>query len=144
MPDVSPRLKSQIRVRMSSHDGHYAGGLVDGSLILRLFGDLATELSIRLDGDEGLFRAYEDIQFLGPVYAGDFVVARGEIIEIGRTSRKMRFEAFKEIAPDPSGGPTAARVLPERLLVTSAIGTTVTPLDRQRATNQHQAAEAGR
>ena len=58
-----------LRVRMGAHDAHYAGELVDGARLLALFGDVATELLIRLDGDEGLFRAYEAIEFLAPVRA---------------------------------------------------------------------------
>ncbi len=123
--------ESRIRMRMSAHDSHYAGGLVDGALILQLFGDLATELSIRIDGDEGLFRAYEEVDFLEPVNAGDFIEARGEIVAVGKTSRRMRFSAYKEICPDPAAGPTAAKVLDEPVLVARAVGTTVTPLKRQ-------------
>ena len=82
---------------MSSHDSHYAGELVDGARILNLFGDLATELTIRYDGDEGLFRAYDNIEFLVPVYSGDFIEITGKIIKVGKTSRKMIFEAHKII-----------------------------------------------
>ena len=34
---------------------HYAGNLVDGAYSLGLFGDVATEMCIVTDGDEGLF-----------------------------------------------------------------------------------------
>src|SRR4051794_1187527 len=78
-----------LRLRMSGHDGHYAGGLVDGARMLQLFGDVATELLIRYDGDEGLFRAYESIEFLAPVYSGDYIEALGRIVQVGKTSRKM-------------------------------------------------------
>lgn len=117
---------------MGSHDSHYAGGLVDGARILELFGDLATELSIRCDGDEGLFRAYESVEFTAPVFAGDFVEARGEIIGAGRSSRRMVFHAHKVIAPSPDAGETAAEVLDKPVLVAKAFGTTVTPTNRQR------------
>src|SRR6185436_12911725 len=86
-----------LRLRMSSHDAHYAGELVDGARMLAIFGDLATELLIRLDGDEGLFRAYDSVEFLAPVYAGDYIEATGEIVAIGNTSRKMKFEARKVV-----------------------------------------------
>src|SRR3954470_7459971 len=99
MAEKGVGLEASIRLRMSSHDGHYAGGLVDGSRMLQLFGDVATELLIRLDGDEGLFRAYESIEFLAPVYAGDYIEAWGKIIQVGKTSRKMDFEARKVIRP---------------------------------------------
>src|ERR1700760_3594403 len=90
-------MKSHLRLRMSQADAHYGGNLVDGARMLALFGDLATELLIRHDGDEGLFRAYESVEFLAPVFAGDYIEAVGELVEVGRTSRKMRFEARKVI-----------------------------------------------
>ena len=90
--------KVMIRLRMSSADAHYGGNLVDGARILQLFGDVATELLIRNDGDEGLFVAYDDVQFTAPVYAGEFIEAVGEITNVGNSSRKMTFEARKVIA----------------------------------------------
>src|SRR5271167_2387639 len=92
-----------LRLRMSAQDAHYAGDLVDGARLLALFGDLATELLIRLDGDEGLFRAYETIEFLAPVFAGDFVEATAELLSVGNTSRKLRFEARKVITSARGG-----------------------------------------
>src|SRR5450830_958584 len=88
-----------IRLRMSNLDAHYGGGLVDGARVLGLFGDVATELLIRRDGDEGLFRAYDSIEFLAPLHAGDFVEVEGEITSEGNSSRKLRFEARKVISP---------------------------------------------
>src|SRR5580693_7951979 len=87
------------RLRLSAHDAHYAGELVDGARMLQLFGDLATELLIRFDGDEGLFRAYESVEFLAPVHAGDYIEVVGKIVKIGKTSRAMEFEARKVIQP---------------------------------------------
>ena len=77
--------KSIIRLRMSSHDAHYGGNLVDGARMLQLFGDVATELLIQRDGDEGLFKAYDNIEFMAPVYAGDYIEAEGEIVSEGNT-----------------------------------------------------------
>ena len=111
---------------------HYGGGLVDGAKVLGLFGDVATELLIRHDGDEGLFRAYESVEFLAPLHAGDFVEVEGEIVSVGRTSRKMRFEARKYIAPRPDLGDSAADLLDAPVLVCRAVGTCVTPSDKQR------------
>ena len=124
--------KSIIRLRMSSHDAHYGGNLVDGARMLGLFGDVATELCIRMDGDEGLFRAYDSVEFLAPVYAGDFIEAEGEIIQTGNTSRKMRFEARKVIRPRPDVNDSAADVLAEPVVVCRASGTCVVPKDKQR------------
>ena len=76
-------MKVTLRLRLSAHDAHYGGGLVDGARVLGLFGDLATELLIRQDGDEGLFRAYESVEFLAPLHAGDFIEVQGEIVSSG-------------------------------------------------------------
>lgn len=123
--------KVTLRLRMSQADAHYGGGLVDGARILGLFGDVATELLIRHDGDEGLFRAYDSIEFLAPVYAGEFVEVEGEIVEAGNTSRKMRFEARKVIRPLP-GSDSACEVLSPPVVVCRASGTCVTPKEKQR------------
>ena len=126
--------KVTVRLRMGAHDAHYAGELVDGARMLALFGDVATELLIRLDGDEGLFRAYENVEFLAPVFSGDFIEATGELVKMGNTSRQIRFEARKVIANIRERGmaPSAADVLPEPLVVCRAVGTCVTPKEMQR------------
>lgn len=121
-----------IRLRIGAEDAHYGGGLVDGAHMTKLFGDVATELLIRRDGDEGLFRAYDSIEFLAPVYAGDFIEAKGWITSEGNTSRKMAFEAWKVIAPRPDLSDSAAEVLAEPVLVCRASGTCVTPKNKQR------------
>ena len=121
-----------IRVRMSAHDAHYGGNLVDGAKMLELFGDVATELLIRRDGDEGLFCAYDMVEFKAPVYAGDFIEATGQIVKEGNTSRKMVFEARKVITARPDINDSAAEVLAEPVLVCRASGTCVTPKDKQR------------
>lgn len=121
-----------IRLRMGAEDAHYGGNLVDGAKMLHLFGDVATELLIRRDGDEGLFRAYESVEFLAPVYAGDYIEAKGRIVKEGKTSRTMEFEAWKVIQSKPELGPTAADVLADPILVCKAKGICVTPLELQR------------
>ena len=124
--------KTTLRVRMSAKDAHYGGSLVDGAHMLHLFGDVATELLIMRDGDEGLFRAYDNVEFLAPVYAGDFIEATGEIVSEGNTSRKMVFEARKVVTPRPDINDSAADVLEEPVVVCRASGTCVTLKDRQR------------
>ncbi|PKQ61009.1 3-aminobutyryl-CoA ammonia lyase [Labilibaculum filiforme] len=124
--------KVMIRLRMSSHDAHYGGNLVDGAKMLQLFGDVATELLIRRDGDEGLFAGYENVEFLAPVYAGDFIEAVGEIIKEGNSSRKMTFEARKVIVPRTDISDSAADFLEEPIVVCRAVGTCVTPKKSQR------------
>lgn len=121
-----------IRLRMGAEDAHYGGNLVDGAKMLHLFGDVATELLIRRDGDEGLFRAYELVEFLAPVYAGDYIEAKGRIVKEGKTSRTMEFEAWKVIRTRADISATAADVLAEPVLVCKAKGTCVTPLEFQR------------
>jgi 3-aminobutyryl-CoA ammonia-lyase len=123
---------SLIRMRMSAHDAHYGGNLVDGAKMLQLFGDVATELLIRHDGDEGLFAGYEQVEFLAPVYAGDFIEASGEITKVGNSSRKMVFEARKVIVPRTDINDSAADVLAEPVVVCRAVGTCVVPKDKQR------------
>ncbi len=119
---------------MSSHDAHYGGNLVDGAKMLQLFGDVATELLIDYDGDEGLFRAYDSVEFLAPVYAGDYIEATGEITSAGSSSRKMTFVAKKVIVPRPDISASAADILEEPIIVCKASGTCVTPKDCQRKT----------
>ncbi|HEY9179151.1 MAG TPA: hotdog domain-containing protein [Candidatus Baltobacteraceae bacterium] len=123
---------SLIRLRMSAHDAHYGGNLVDGARMLALFGDVATELLIRMDGDEGLFVAYDSVEFLAPVFAGDYIEAEGWIESVGNTSRKMLFEARKVIAVRTDVNESAADVLAEPVIVCRASGTCVTPKDKKR------------
>lgn len=123
---------SLIRLRMSQADAHYGGNLVDGARMLQLFGDVATELLIINDGDEGLFVAYDEVEFKAPVYAGDYIEATGELISVGNSSRKMIFEARKVIKPRPDINDSAADVLDEPIVVCRAKGTCVVPKACQR------------
>ncbi len=108
---MEDKITSLIRLRMSLGEAHYGGNLVDGAKMLQLFGDVATELLIKLDGDEGLFKAYNMVEFKAPVFAGDYIEAYGEITETGKTSRKMRFEARKVIVPRTDINESACDVL---------------------------------
>ena len=100
--------------------------------MLGLFGDVATELLIRNDGDEGLFVAYDKVEFLAPVHAGDYIEAEGEIVSVGNSSRKMVFEARKVIVPRPDISDSACDVLEEPIVVCRASGTCVVPKNKQR------------
>ena len=113
--------EAMIRLRMSSHDAHYGGGLVDGAKMLELFGDVATELLIRHDGDEGLFLSYDNVQFTAPVYEGDYIEAVGKITETVITSPK------DDNLPD-----SARDVLEEPVVVAKASGTCVVQKEKQR------------
>lgn len=126
--------KVVLRVRMGAADAHYAGELVNGSRILDFFGDVATELMIRCDGDESLFLKYETAEFTAPVYAGDYMEYHGWIESIGKTSRKCQFEAYKYInlARDPELALSAANVLAEPVLCCRATGILVVKKEFQR------------
>jgi 3-aminobutyryl-CoA ammonia-lyase len=106
---------------------HYGGSLVDGAYVLGLFGDVATEVLIRSDADEGLFASYSDIQFLAPVLAGDVIEATATITRVGRRSRELSFEARVLCRADPDRGPSAALVLPTPIMAVTATGTVVAP-----------------
>jgi len=121
-----------IRIRMSAADAHYGGNLVDGAKMLELFGDVATELLIRRDGNEGLFVAYDSVEFKAPVYAGEYIEAVGRITSEGNSSRKMEFEARKVIVPRLDISPSAADFLEEPVVVCKASGTCVVPKADQR------------
>ena len=132
---MDKKYTSTIRMRMSSHDAHYGGGLVDGAKMLNLFGDVATELLIKSDGDEGLFVAYDNVEFLAPVYAGDFIEATGRIVSMGKTSRKMEFEARKVITP-VKGTDSAADLLETPIVTCRASGTCLVPANLQRRSHE--------
>ncbi|OGN88066.1 MAG: 3-aminobutyryl-CoA ammonia lyase [Chloroflexi bacterium GWC2_73_18] len=129
---MSAPVESFIRFRVGEEDVHYGGGLVAGATMMKVFGDIATELTVIHDGDEGLLRAYELVEFLAPVAAGDFIEARGRIVRVGNTSRTFEAEARKVIAGRPDVSGSAADVLPEPVLVARARGTTVVPKEHQR------------
>ena len=106
---------------------HYGGALVDGAYGLGLFGDVATELCIITDGDEGLFASYADVQFKAPVRAGDVVEATGTIVRTGRRSRTIEFTLTVVCRADPERGESAATALGEPIIATTATGTVVVP-----------------
>jgi 3-aminobutyryl-CoA ammonia-lyase len=106
---------------------HYAGNLVDGAYVLAMFGDVATEVLIRTDGDEGLFAAYSDVQFVAPVQGGDVLEATATVVRVGRRSRELTFEARVVCRAVSDGGASAAQVLAEPLVCTRATGTVVIP-----------------
>ena len=123
---------AHIRLRLGQEDAHYGGNLVAGATQLRIVGDLITELAMRYDGDEGLFRAYESVEFLAPLYAGDWIDATGRIVSVGRTSRRCEFEVWKVGAARTDISDSAAEFLDEPVLTLRAVGTTVVPAAHQR------------
>ena len=106
---------------------HYGGSLVDGAYVLAMFGDVATELCVRTDGDEGLFAGYTEVAFLAPVVAGDVLEATATVVRMGRRSREVAFEARVVCRAAPDVSPSAARVLDTPLVVVRATGTVVVP-----------------
>ena len=143
-------MKSLLRLRMSAKDAHYGGNLVDGAHMVHLFGDVATELLVRCDGDLSLFLGYSDVRFLAPIHVGDFMEYHGWIEKKGKTSYTLKFEAYKVITmPDDfkkesyfldgiDGNnmmglkQSAALVCDPPILCGTATGTLVIPEDCQR------------
>ena len=121
-----------IRRRLGSEDAHYGGNLVAGAKQLEIVGDLITELAMRYDGDEGLFRAYESVEFLAPLYAGDWIEATGRIVRVGNSSRRCEFEVWKVGGARSDVSASAAEFLDEPVLTCRAVGTTVVPKEHQR------------
>ena len=112
---------------------HYAGSLVDGAYGLGLFGDVATELCIRSDGDEGLFASYSDVQFLAPVRAGDCVEVTATLTRVGTRSRTIDFRLEVVTRGRPDLAASAAEVLAEPVLATTATGVVVVPVRQDSA-----------
>ncbi len=125
-------LEARHRLRLSQADAHYGGDLVAGARLMELFGDVATELCIRCDGDEGLLAGYSEVRFLQPVYAGDFVEVLAKIVHVGDTSREISFKVQRYAAPRPEVSESAADLALEPEVVATATGTCVVPKDRQR------------
>ena len=121
--------KVSLKTRMSAADAHYAGELVEGAHIVTAWGDVGTELAIRLFGDESLFVGYSEIRYTAPVYAGDFMEYTGWIEKVGTTSLTCKFEAYKYITlpRDPECADSAADVLPEPELCAYGTGTLMVP-----------------
>ncbi len=106
---------------------HYAGNLVDGAYALGLFGDVATEVCIRTDGDEGLFASYSDVQFKAPMKAGDVLEVLATVTRVGTRSRTIDFAARVVCRGRPDKSESAAEVLAEPIVAVTATGTVVVP-----------------
>lgn len=113
---------------VSYADAHYGGNLVDGAFVLALFGDVATELAIRTDGDEGLLASYRDVTFHAPVRAGDVIEVTATLVEVGRRSRRLDFRAEIVCRAATERTPSAADVLDEPVTAVTASGTVVVPM----------------
>ncbi len=128
-PAPDPRVGLAVTHRRYVPHGHahYGGSLVDGAYVLGMFGDVATELSIRSDGDEGLLAGYQEVEFLAPVRAGDVLEATAVLTRVGRRSRGLELEARVVCRSAPQRSASAAEVLAEPLVVVRALGTLVVP-----------------
>ena len=131
-------ITASLRLRLSQADAHYGGNLVAGGRIMELFGDVATELCIRSDGDEGLLAGYSSVEFLAPLHAGDFIEVRGRITRVGRTSREMELEALRYARPRPDVSDSAADLLDEPEVVTRATCTCVVRNEHQRGSAREE------
>ena len=123
-----PGLRISHRRYVPYSHAHYAGNLVDGAYTLGLFGDVATEMCITTDEDEGLFASYSDVQFLSPVRAGDVLEVTAVLVSVGTRSRVIEFTAMVVGRGAPEAGSSAARMLSEPVVATTATGTCVVPL----------------
>ena len=123
-----PGLTVLHRRYVDAAHAHYAGGLVDGAFVLALFGDVATEVCIRADGDEGLFASYSDVQFRAPVRAGDVLEVQAQLVRVGRRSRTLDFTATV-VCRGAADGSSRSTVLDPPLVATTATGVVVVPAD---------------
>lgn len=127
--DGDPRVGLSVTHRRYvpySH-AHYAGNLVDGAYLLALFGDVATEVCIRTDGDEGLFASYSNVQFTAPVRAGDVLEITARVTRVGSRSRQLELVAQVVCRARADLSTSAAEVLAEPLVAVTATGTVVVP-----------------
>jgi len=125
--DARPGLTVTHQRYVPYSHAHYGGDLVDGAYVLGLFGDVATEVCIRVDGDEGLFASYSDVQFRAPVRAGDVLAVTATVTRVGTRSRELSFEARVLCRAAPERGPSAAAVLADPIVAVTATGTVVVP-----------------
>lgn len=128
--EQAPETTAFLRVRIGQEEAHYGGDLVDGARILRMFGDLVTEITVRTDGDEGLLAQYSDLRFTAPVKPGDYIEARGRLVRQTRLRRVVELEAHKVLSARPGAGESAVAVLDAPQLVCAATATTVVPRRR--------------
>ena len=124
-------IRASLRIRVGTEDAHY-GTIAAGAYVMKLFGDLATEITVRRDGDEGLLRAYESVEFLAPVRPGDFLECRATMVREGDTSRTFEAEAWRVVDAQPDLEESAVDALDEPVLVARATGTTVVQSHLQR------------
>jgi 3-aminobutyryl-CoA ammonia-lyase len=131
MTDTDEDLRVGLTVRHRRYvpysHAHYAGNLVDGAYALGLFGDVATEVCIRTDGDEGLFAAYSEVRFLAPIRAGDVLEVLARVIRVGRRSRTVEFSCAVVCRGRPDRSPSAAEVIDPPIVAVVATGTVVVP-----------------
>jgi 3-aminobutyryl-CoA ammonia-lyase len=122
-----PGLRVTHRRYVPYSHAHYAGNLVDGAYSLGLFGDVATELCITTDEDEGLFASYSDVQFRAPVRAGDVLEVTAELVRVGTRSRVIEFTATVVARAADTGTASSSTMLAEPIVATTASGTCVVP-----------------
>ncbi|AWI05100.1 hotdog domain-containing protein [Clostridium drakei] len=129
--------ESILRYRVNPDSTHYLGGVMKPNKHLDIYGDVGTELCVLQDGDESLFAGYEKVEFLKPVYEGDYIECHGRIIKVGNSSRKCQFETYKVATPARRNGKLDSKVndvdvLDPPVLVARAIGTLVVKKNCQR------------
>lgn len=125
-------MKTVLKVRMGINYANNGSTLIDGNKIIKLFSDIATELLIRHDGDEGFIESYDNIEFIEPIYVGDYIEVKGELIGFGNISRKILFEVKKIITSRYDINDSACDVLVNPIMICTASATCIVPKQRQR------------
>lgn len=129
------RLQDYVATIETRVDSHYPNQVVSLGIIMELFGMAGGKLAYMLDGDAGLMRAYDSVEFLAPAYQGDYLRVTAQLLSVGNTSRRRLYQAHvvarcHGIGSEPSHG----ELVDPPILVARATGTAVTPLDFQRLT----------
>lgn len=127
MSDAVPGLTVTHRRYVSHHEAHYGGALLDGAYVMGLFGDVATEMCLRTDGDEGLLAGYSSVAFKAPVRAGDVVEVTATLTRVGTRSRTLDLRAWVCCRATPEVSASAGSVLEPPLLVVEATAEVVVP-----------------
>lgn len=93
--------ETKMRLRMSSKDVFYAGGIVNGSRSITIMGDVATRLMIKSDGNEGRCLGFDKIRLYNSIFAGDYLEVIARVIGVEGKKKKIQCRTFK-VAYNPN------------------------------------------
>lgn len=116
--------ETKMRLRMSSKDVFYAGGIVNGSRSITIMGDVATRLMVMSDGNEGRCLGFDKIRLYNSIFSGDYLEVIARVIGVEGKKKKIQCRTFK-VAHNPNipEQETAIDVLEEPILCTEFIAT---------------------